>query len=114
MVTRSKAKLLATSSPHALVSSLEPTTVREAFLDLQWVQAMEEVYTTLQRNHTWDLVPFSKGMNVIGCKWVFWIKYKADGTVIRYKARLVAKGFHQNLSIDYVKTFSPVVKAPTI
>lgn len=28
---------------------------------------------------------------VIGCKWVFTIKYRADGTVERYKSRLVAK-----------------------
>ena len=53
-------------------------------------------------------------MNVIGCKWVFQVKFKADGIMLRYKACLVAKGFHQNPGIDFSKTFSPVVKAPTI
>ncbi|GJS67900.1 putative RNA-directed DNA polymerase [Tanacetum coccineum] len=28
----------------------------------------------------------------VGCRWVFTIKYKPDGTIERYKARLVAKG----------------------
>ena len=53
-------------------------------------------------------------MNVIGCKWVFQVKYNSDGTILKYKARLVAKGFLQNSSIDYAETFSPMVKAPTI
>ena len=34
-----------------------------------------------------------RGKKPVGYKWVFIVKYKADGTVERYKARLVAKGF---------------------
>lgn len=51
---------------------------------------------------------------MIGCKWVFCLKCKADGSIDRYKAQLVAKGFHQQAGIDYGETYNLVVKPFTI
>ena len=45
---------------------------------------------------------------------MFKIKLNSDGTIARYKTRLVAKVFHQQAGIDYLETFSPVIKLATI
>lgn len=75
---------------------------------------MQSEYDALIKNKTWHLVPSQRGQNIVGCKWVYKIKRKADGTLDRYKACLVAKWFKQRYGIDYEDTFSPVVKAATI
>ena len=50
----------------------------------------------------------------MGCKWVFTIKRKPNGSIEIYKARLVAKGFIQTYGIDYQETFIPVTKINSI
>ncbi|KAL6349893.1 hypothetical protein AAG906_002000 [Vitis piasezkii] len=79
----------------ALSSCQVPTSVEEAMKDPRWVQAIKEEMEALLKNKTWILVNLPKGQKTVGCKWVFSIKYKVDGTVECYKARLVAKGFTQ-------------------
>jgi hypothetical protein len=101
--------LLAESS-----SPIEPTCYSSAMKDPNWRKAMNVEFDALLQNQTWSLVPSSTATNVIGCKWVFRLKRKADGSIDRYKARLVAKGFHQLSGIDYGETYSPVIKPTTV
>ena len=49
--------------------------------------------TTLVQNNTWtftELPPHKKAME---CKWLYKIKYRADGSIEHYKAHLITKGF---------------------
>ena len=75
---------------------LEPSTHDQALQDPHWTQAMHAEYQALMDNHTWSLVPKNATMNVIGCRWIFKLKFKSDGSIDRYKARLVAKGYTQD------------------
>ena len=48
------------------------------------------------------------GKSVVGCKWIYKIKTRFDGSIECYKARLVTKGFTQEYEIDYEETFALV------
>jgi hypothetical protein len=75
---------------------------------------MQDEFSALINNKTWELVPRQPNMNVIRCMWIFKQKFKSDGTLERYKARLVGDGRSQQVGIDCSETFSPVVKPATI
>ncbi|MCH79635.1 retrovirus-related Pol polyprotein from transposon TNT 1-94, partial [Trifolium medium] len=108
-----------TSSAHNnyilnLTNNPEPTCYETAICDDNWKSAINAELTALVKNDTWILVPLPPHKHAIGCKWVFKLKLHANGTIERYKARLVAKGYTQTEGIDYMDTFSPVVKMTTI
>lgn len=71
---------------------------------------MQEKMVALEKNGTWDIVDLPQNKILIGCKWVYTVKLKPDGSVDRYKARLIAKGYTQTYGIDYQETFAPVAK----
>ncbi|XP_026428211.1 uncharacterized protein LOC113324087 [Papaver somniferum] len=116
MITRSKNGISKPQSFTAITAELmdTPTTFAEANKLPVWRTGMCEEIDALVQNGTWDYVPYRPGMNVVGCKWVFRVKKKADGTVERCKDRLVSKGYNQVEGIDYQDTFIPVVKPTTI
>ena len=112
MQTRAKSGLF---KPRALtIDHQTPLTTAEALSHPQWQQAMQAKFSALLLNNTWELVSPHPDQKIVHSKWIFRIKYKADGTLDKYKARLVAKGFQQTPGVDYFETFSPVVKHATI
>jgi len=92
----------------------EPQTYVEAASHLGWQEAMRKELQALYDTHTWTIVSLPPGKKPIACKWVYRVKCKADGSIERLKARLVVKGFTQRKGIDYLETFSAVIKLTTI
>ncbi|RVX07421.1 Retrovirus-related Pol polyprotein from transposon RE1 [Vitis vinifera] len=88
----------------------EPRSYSEAAAHPEWQKAMCSELQALQANGTWSLTPLPAGKTPIGCRWVYKIKHRSDGSIERYKARLVAKGFTQLEGVDYQDTFSPTAK----
>ena len=75
---------------------------------------MKEELDALHKTGTWDLVDLPSRKSGIGCKLVYKIKTRSDGTVDRYKARLVARGFTREYGIDYEEAFAHVARISSI
>ncbi|GJW69954.1 retrovirus-related pol polyprotein from transposon TNT 1-94 [Tanacetum coccineum] len=84
------------------------------FKDKRWCDAMDNELHALERNGTWTIENLPKDKKALGCKWVYKIKRKSNGTIERFKARLVILGNHQVARIDYNETFAPVAKMVTV
>nr|CAD1830248.1 unnamed protein product [Ananas comosus var. bracteatus] len=90
-----------------------PSSYSQAAKHECWQRAMHEELRALQDNQTWDIVQCPPHVKPIGCKWVYSVKLRSDGTLDRYKARLVALGNRQEYGINYEETFAPVAKMTT-
>ena len=75
---------------------------------------MAKELLALGDNHTWDVVQCPPNVTAIGCKWIYSIKLRFDGTLDRYKARLVVLGNKQEYGVNYEVTFALVAKITTM
>lgn len=71
---------------------------------------MLDEISALMNYVTWKLVSLPFGKCVLSYWWTFAIKVGLHDTIDRLKARLVAKCYTQIFLLDYVDTFSQVVK----
>ena len=99
----------------ALVAQVgEPSSFREAAQRRVWVDAMVEEYSSIMKNDVWEIVPRPQDRLVVGSRWIYKIKYAADGSIEKFKARFVAKGYAQNEGINYEETFAPIARYTSI
>ena len=75
---------------------------------------MQAKYSALLKSNTQILVPPPTNHKIIGCKWIYKLKFKLDGSIKKYKIQLMAIGFHQTNGFDYFEMFSPMVKQTII
>ena len=75
---------------------------------------MTDEYDTCQETKTWSLVPPPSNAHVLGCGWVHKVKLNADGTIEKLRSRLVARGNEQEEGVDFLETYSHVVRKTTI
>ena len=88
----------------------EPTSYNKAVKSSDWCASMDAEIQALEANSTQTVT----SLPVVGCRWVYKVKRRADGNLECYKARLVAKGYTQQPGIDFIDTLSPVVKLTTV
>lgn len=79
-----------------------------------YIPAINDEYDSIMENKTWTIEPLPPGRKAIKCKWVLDFKPGHKGVQPRYKARLVACGYDQLFGVDYLATYSPVVKHHSI
>lgn len=68
----------------------------------------------IKKNSTWELTELSKRKQTVGCKWIFNVKCKANGSTQRFKARLIAMILTQAYGIDYQEPVALVAKLNTV
>ena len=95
---------------YAISSHSEPTTYSQAAKILEWNEAMMVELKTFESNGTWTLTTLPVSKHLVGCKWVYHIKYRSNGSLEHYEAHLVAKRYAQQEGINYLDTFSHVAK----
>jgi hypothetical protein len=80
----------------------DPTNFEEAMRNAhssKWLEAMQDEMKSMSTNKVWDLEEILKGAKIVGCKWVYKIKYDFRRNV---------EGLHAMRRIDYNEIFSPV------
>ncbi|GKC17728.1 MAK10-like protein, partial [Tanacetum coccineum] len=98
----------------AITSEREHVNLAEAVKDKRWQSAIDSELEALEQNKTWTIEKLPPNKKALGCKWVYKIKYKSDGTTERFKARLVILDNHQVTGFDYSKTFVPIAKIVSV
>ncbi|POM62996.1 Integrase catalytic core protein [Phytophthora palmivora] len=111
-----------TTDARSMCDIPNPTSVQEALASehaLQWKWAMDDEYKSLMSNQTWELVPRPKPsrdkcVNILSSLWVLALKRNEKGLIVKHKARLAIKGYWRKYGMDYLESYSPVVRIESV
>nr|GEW09218.1 zinc finger, CCHC-type [Tanacetum cinerariifolium] len=81
---------------------------------LEEKEAINDEMDSIMSNNTWVLTNLHLGYKTLGCKRIFKIKLKVDGTIEKFKARQVIQGFRQKSGIAYFDTYASIARFSTI
>nr|GFD20998.1 Gag-Pol polyprotein [Tanacetum cinerariifolium] len=96
------------------VSRTEPKNIKEAMINLAWIESMQEELQQFDRLDIWELVDRPLCTNVINLKWLWKNKRDEENTVIQNKSRLVAKGYAQKEGVDFEESFTPITRLEAV
>lgn len=116
MVTRAQHGIFKPRNPLNLVvftPSSVPKSPKLTLQDPNGKAAMNDEYSALIKNDTWELVPCPFGVNIIRCLWIFFV-IKLILMVLLSDIRPGWWGMGVLNTIDCIDTFSTVVKPTTI
>eukprot|EP00253_Pinus_taeda_P034476 PITA_34476 len=71
----------------------KPSNIQEVAQHQLWVDAMVEVYSSIMTNDVWEVVPRPEDRSIVGSRWIYKIKYVANGNAKKYKVRFMPKGY---------------------
>nr|GEX40298.1 hypothetical protein [Tanacetum cinerariifolium] len=78
-----------------------------------WKEVINNEMDSIMKNNTWILSDLPPSCKPLGCKWIFKIKMKVDGTIDKF-TRLVIQSFKQKEGIDYFDTYASVTRISTV
>jgi hypothetical protein len=68
------------------IIEFDPSSYEEETTQQVLRESMVEEYASIMQNDVWEVVPRPDGKSVISSKWIYKIKYVADGSIEKYKA----------------------------
>nr|GEU69768.1 retrovirus-related Pol polyprotein from transposon TNT 1-94 [Tanacetum cinerariifolium] len=89
------------------ISTTEPSNVKQALLDVGWIESMQYEIRQFKRLDVLKLVPYPYNIKPFTLKWLLKNKIDEENTVIKNKAYLVVRGYYQEEGIDFEEFFTP-------
>ncbi|GJW07792.1 retrovirus-related pol polyprotein from transposon TNT 1-94 [Tanacetum coccineum] len=97
-----------------IMSTMEPSNVKEAMKYPAWIESMQEELLQFKRLDVWVLVPAPDNIKPLTLKWLFKNKHDEENMDIRNKTLLVVREYRQEEGIDFEKSFALVSRMEAI